>query len=183
MPNVTSPLILSACGNGGQHFAFSPLLSQRNRGTCDLAPAITDFISYENRVCCNNDLEQTLMLLHSEWSKEIEPSGQSSTHHQLVVINPIDKKGSEFMRRSMRWEAPSMPTLLSFVLVAMADSTLHSLPCCLKGIVAPATWHLRSLSLFRMKIECAATTILNRHQCCSTVHLGGQGAFQGWIRH
>ena len=38
-----------------------------------LAPVITDFISDENRVCCNNDLEQTLTLLHSEWSKEIEP--------------------------------------------------------------------------------------------------------------
>jgi len=75
-----------------------------------LAPAITDFISDENRVCCNNDLEQTLTLLHSEWSKEIDPSGQSSTHHPLVVSNPIDKKGSEFMRRSMQWEAPSMPT-------------------------------------------------------------------------
>jgi len=75
-----------------------------------LAPVITDFISDENRVCCNNDLEQTLTLLHSEWSKEIEPSGQSSTHLPLVVSNPIDKKGSEFMRRSMRWEAPSMPT-------------------------------------------------------------------------
>jgi len=75
-----------------------------------LAPAITDFISDENRVRCNNDLEQTLTLLHSEWSKEIEPSGQSSTHHPLVASNPIDKKGSEFMRRSMRWEAPSMPT-------------------------------------------------------------------------
>jgi len=75
-----------------------------------LSPAITDFISDENRVCCNNDLEQTLTLLHSEWIKEIEPSGQCSTHHLLVVSNPIDKKGSEFMRRSMRWEAPAMPT-------------------------------------------------------------------------
>jgi len=75
-----------------------------------LAPAITDFISDENRVRCNNDLEQTLTLLHSEWSKEIEPSGQSSTHHPLVASSPTDKKGSEFMRRSMRWEAPSMPT-------------------------------------------------------------------------
>jgi len=73
-----------------------------------LAPAITDFISDENRVCCNNDLEQTLTLVHSEWSKEIEPSGQSSTHHPLVVSNLIDKKGSEFMRRSMRWEAPGL---------------------------------------------------------------------------
>ena len=54
-----------------------------------LAPVITDFISDENRVCCNNDLEQT---------------------HPLVVSNPIDTKGSEFMRRSMRWEAPLMPT-------------------------------------------------------------------------
>jgi len=42
-----------------------------------LAPAITNFISDENRRCCNNDLEKTLMLLHSEWSKEIETSGQS----------------------------------------------------------------------------------------------------------
>jgi len=67
-----------------------------------LAPAITDFISDENRQCCNNELEQTLTLLHSVRSKEIEPSRQSSTHHPLIVSNPIDKKGSEFKCRSMR---------------------------------------------------------------------------------
>ena len=33
-----------------------------------------------------------------------------STHHALIVSNPIDKKGSEFMRRSTQWEASSMPT-------------------------------------------------------------------------
>jgi len=75
-----------------------------------LAPAITDFILDENRVCCNNDLEQTVTLLHSEWSKEIEPLGQSSTQYPLVVKNPIHQKGSVLMHRSMRWEAPSMPT-------------------------------------------------------------------------
>jgi len=37
-----------------------------------LAPAIADFILSENRECCNNELEQTLTLLHSQWSKEIE---------------------------------------------------------------------------------------------------------------
>jgi len=100
---------------GGEHEERAEDLdsSQGVRGhlvAYHLAPAITDFISDENRVCCDNDLEQTLTLLHSEWSKEIEPSGQSSTHLPLVVSNPIDKKSSEFMRRSMRWEAPSMPT-------------------------------------------------------------------------
>jgi len=74
-----------------------------------LAPAITDFIVDENQECCSIDLEQILALLHSEWSKDIEPSRQSSTHQPLIVSNPIDKKGSEFMRRSMRWEALSMP--------------------------------------------------------------------------
>jgi len=67
-----------------------------------LAPAITDFISDENQECWNNNLVQTLTLLHGEWSKDIEPSRQSSTYHPLVVSNPIDKKGSEFMRRNMR---------------------------------------------------------------------------------
>ena len=52
-----------------------------------LAPAITDIISDENRVYCNNDLEQTLTLLHSEWSKEIEPSGQSSTHPMIHSLS------------------------------------------------------------------------------------------------
>jgi len=66
-----------------------------------LAPAITDFILDKNRVCCNNNLEQALTLLHSEWCKEIELSGQSSTHLPLVVSDPIDKKGSEIMRGSM----------------------------------------------------------------------------------
>jgi len=77
-----------------------------------LAPAITYFVPDENREpeCCNNDFEQTLTLLHSEWSKEIEPSRQSPTHHLLIVNNLIDKKGSEFMRRSIRWEASSIST-------------------------------------------------------------------------
>jgi len=75
-----------------------------------LAPAITDFILDGNQECCNNELEQTITLLHSESSKEIEPSRQISTHHLLIVSNPIDKKGSEFMRKSMRWEVPLMPT-------------------------------------------------------------------------
>ena len=75
-----------------------------------LAPAIPDFILNEKRECCNIKPEQTLTLLHSEWTKEIESSRQNSTHHPLIVSNPIDKKGPEFMRRSMWWEAPSMST-------------------------------------------------------------------------
>jgi len=100
---------------GGEHEERAEDLDS-NQGVSDhlvayhLAPAIIDFISDENQVCYNNDLEQKLTLLHSEWSKEIESSGQSLTHHPLAASNPIDKKGSEFMRRSMRWEAPSMPT-------------------------------------------------------------------------
>jgi len=100
---------------GGEHEERAEYLDS-SQGVRDhlvaylLAPAITDFISDENRVCCNNDLEQTLTLLHSAWSKEIEPSGQISTHHPFVVSNPIDKKGSEFMHRSVPLEAPSMPT-------------------------------------------------------------------------
>jgi len=84
---------------GGEHEERAEDLdsSQRVRDhlvAYHLVPAITDFISDENRECCNNNLEQTLALLHSEWSKEIEPSSQSSTHHPLIVSNPIDKKGS-----------------------------------------------------------------------------------------
>jgi len=100
---------------GGEHKERVEGLDSSPR-VCDhlvayhLAPAITDLISDENRECCNHELEQTLTLLHSEWSKEIEPSRQSSIHHPLIVSNPIDKKGSEFMRRSMRCKAPSMPT-------------------------------------------------------------------------
>jgi len=100
---------------GGEHEERAEDLDscQRARGhlvAYHLAPAITDFILDANQECCNNNLEQTLTLLHSEWSKEIKPSRQSSTHHPLVVSNLIDKKGLEFMHRGMRWEAPSMPT-------------------------------------------------------------------------
>jgi len=63
----------------------------------------------ENWKSCNNELEQTLTLLHSDWSKEIEPSRQNSAHLPLIVSNPIKKKGSEFMRRNMQWEVPTMP--------------------------------------------------------------------------
>jgi len=92
---------------GGEHKKRAQELDSIQR-VCDhlvayhLAPAVTDFIVDENRECCNNEFEQTLALLHSEWSKDIEPSRQSSTHQPLIVSNPIDKKGSEFMRRSMR---------------------------------------------------------------------------------
>jgi len=50
------------------------------------------------------------MLLHTACSKEIKPSRKNSTHHPLIVSNPIDKKSPEFMRRSKQWGAPSMPT-------------------------------------------------------------------------
>ena len=36
-----------------------------------LAPAINDFILDENQECCNNELEQTLTLFHSEWSMKM----------------------------------------------------------------------------------------------------------------
>ena len=75
-----------------------------------LAPAITEFILDEDRECCNNELEQTLRLLYNEWSKMNEPLRQNSTHHPLIVSNPIDKKGSGFMRWNMQLGAPSMPT-------------------------------------------------------------------------
>jgi len=67
-----------------------------------LPPAITDFISDENRECGNNELEQTLTLLHSELSQEIEPSRQNSTHHPLIVSNPIDDDDDCFYYRSWR---------------------------------------------------------------------------------
>ena len=91
---------------GGEHEQRAEDLdsSQRVRDhlvVYHLSPAITDFIAYQTQECYHNDLEQTLTLPHSEWSKEIEPSRQSSTHHPLNVSNPIDKKGSEFKRRSM----------------------------------------------------------------------------------
>jgi len=67
---------------GGEHEERAEDLdsSQRARdhlAAYHLAPVITDLISDENRVCCNNDLEQTLTLLHSEWSEEIEPSDKA----------------------------------------------------------------------------------------------------------
>jgi len=82
---------------GGEHDERAPDLDN-SKGVRDhivayhLAPAITGFISDENRECCNNNLEQTLTLLHSEWSKEIEPSRQSSTHHALIVSTQLTRK-------------------------------------------------------------------------------------------
>ena len=103
---------------GGEHKERAEDLdsSQRVRDylvAYHFTPAITDFILDENRECCNNELEQTLTLLHNEWSIEIEPSRQNSTYHPLIISNLFDKKGSMFMRINMRWEAPSMPTAAS----------------------------------------------------------------------
>ena len=86
---------------------------QQPKGTSQLScvsqGAITEFVLDENRECCNNKFKQTLMLLHNEWSKEIEPSRQNSTHYPHIISKPIDKKGPEFMRRNMQWEAPAKP--------------------------------------------------------------------------
>ena len=64
---------------GGEHDERAEDLdsSQRVRDhlvVYHLSPAITDFIAYQTQECHHNDLEQTLTLPHSEWSKEIEPS-------------------------------------------------------------------------------------------------------------
>ena len=69
-------LSLETPTGGGEHEERADNLdsSQRARDhlvAYHLAPAITDFILNANQECCNNDLEQTLTLLHSEWSKEI----------------------------------------------------------------------------------------------------------------
>jgi len=82
------------CGEKHEERAEDLNSSQRVRDhlvAYHLAPAITDFISDENRECCNNELEQTLTLLHSEWSKEIEPSRQNSTHHSLPATQLMRK--------------------------------------------------------------------------------------------
>jgi len=36
----------------------------------------------------------------------------NSKHHPLIIVvrNPIDWKGSNFVRRNMRWDTPSIPT-------------------------------------------------------------------------
>jgi len=75
---------------GGEHEERAEDLDSSQRAhnhlvACHLAPAITDFILDEDRECCNNDLEQTLTLLHSEWSKQVEPWRQNSTHHSPNV--------------------------------------------------------------------------------------------------
>jgi len=80
---------------GGEHEESATDLdsSQRKREhlvACHLKSVITHFILDENQESCNNEREQTIMLLHREWSKEIEPSRQNSTHHPLIVSNPID---------------------------------------------------------------------------------------------
>jgi len=50
-----------------------------------LAPAITDFISDENRECCNNDLEQTLTRWFRQNLKLVagmrRASGRIENHH------------------------------------------------------------------------------------------------------
>jgi len=97
---------------GGEHKERTEVLdnSQRVRDhsvAYHLAPSITECIFDEDWECCNNELEQTLFLLHSEWSKEIEPSMQNSTHHPLIVSKPTHKKGLEIMHSNVRWEAPS----------------------------------------------------------------------------
>jgi len=97
---------------------------------------MTDFILDEDRECYNNEVEQTLTLLHSEWSKKIEPSRQNSTHHPPIVSSPIDKKGSELMHRNMQWEAPSM------ILLVMAAHDPRLRPEQETPLVTRKTWLL-----------------------------------------
>jgi len=66
------------------------------------------------------------MLLRSEWSKEIETSRQSSRHHPLIVSNPIDEKGSEFMRKSIGGKRPRCQLLpLDMTLASFVSKKRH----------------------------------------------------------
>jgi len=63
---------------GGEHEEKSEDLDSSQRAhdhlfACHSVPVIADFILDENRKCCDNKLEKTIKLLHSKWSKEIEP--------------------------------------------------------------------------------------------------------------
>ena len=85
---------------GGEHEERAQDLdsSQRVRDRLvayHLAPAINNFISDENRVCCNNDLEQTPMLLHSSlgWAGRFPGLDSPLTYllkavrHQRIAIS------------------------------------------------------------------------------------------------
>ena len=115
MVDSCAPPYLRQAGGGKHEERAQDLHSRQSaRGqvvTHHLAPAITDFILDENQKCCDNKLEQALTLLHSPGSKEIKTSRQTSTHHPHIFGNPMNKRGSEFMRRNMPWEVPSMPTV------------------------------------------------------------------------
>jgi len=71
-----------------------------------LAPAITDFILDENRECCNTDLNRNKCCCIVNGVKTSSPRGKN----QQVIHSPIGKKGTEFMLRNVRWQAPLMAT-------------------------------------------------------------------------
>jgi len=73
-----------------------------------LTPAITDLILTKigNAATTNFNRHKHCCTVNGVKTQEIEPSRQNSTHHPLIVSNPIDKKASEFMHRNMRWHAP-----------------------------------------------------------------------------
>ena len=78
-----------------------------------VAPAIADFISDEKRKCYDDELEQILTCLHDTSSKEcasVNEKKQNSTKQTIIIKNPIIQEGSAFMRRHLRWEAPSIST-------------------------------------------------------------------------
>jgi len=129
-----------------------------------LAPAITDFISDKNWECCNNDLEQTLTLLHSEWSKEIEPSRQGSTHHPLIVSNavgPLTRKVRSSCVEACGGKRPRCQQLhmtLECMTWGNWASTLDLLQC-----VAVCCSVLQCVAVCCSVLQCVAV-------CCSVLH-------------
>ena len=76
-----------------------------------LASIITKFMLDEKRRCCDNKLEQTLALLHSEWSREVEPvkeRTQSLIRRSVTVSDPIDKNGASFKVETQRYEVDNI---------------------------------------------------------------------------
>jgi len=77
---------------GGQHKERAEDLysSQRVRDNLvayHLAPAITEFIWDENWECCNNELEQTLVLSYSEWSNLKRSSPRGKAKHIIHLLS------------------------------------------------------------------------------------------------
>jgi len=114
--------------NHGEAGSSKQCNNQRTEQTAFfLAPIITDFIRNTKRELYDEKLEDALVMLDLEWSKDDDTKTQCNQLNASPLHrgNASNKNGPARVKRRMQWEAPSKPLAVDDPLL-LPERELHA---------------------------------------------------------